>query len=61
MPDVITGKNKVRTNDKERIISYNLGLVIHDLVYSKYIIDNLKSKSTEILLSDKNNFEFNMK
>ena len=61
LPDVITGKNKGRTNDKERIISYNLGLVIHDLVYSKYIIDNLKSKSTEILLSDKNNFVFKMK
>lgn len=43
LPDVINGINDGRTNDNERIISYNLGLVIHDLVFSKYIIDNCKN------------------
>lgn len=60
LPDVITGKNQGRLNDDERIISYNLGLVIHDLVYANYVINHYNSNDNKIVLSDKENFSFNM-
>lgn len=60
LPDVITRKNKGRVTNDERIISYNLGLVIHDLVFAKYIIDNSNSIGTDFNLSNKEKFSFKM-
>lgn len=42
--DVVNGKKEGRTNDKERILAYNIGIAIHDIyfaykIYEKYIAD----------------------
>ena len=46
--DVISGKIKGRTSDKERILSYNIGLGLHDIVYASKIYEVLKDNSNEI-------------
>ncbi len=37
MPDVLDGTIKGRENDKERILSYNIGIAIHDMVYAHHL------------------------
>ena len=44
LSDVLTGKVEGRTNDEERILSYNIGLGLHDLIYADKIFDMLKDK-----------------
>lgn len=58
--DVITGKSVGRENDAERIISYNLGLIIHDLVFASHIINLIDTNNlTEIkLYNDAKSFQF---
>lgn len=34
LTDVLTGKIKRRTNDRERILSYNVGIAIHDIRFA---------------------------
>lgn len=37
LPDVLNGTVAGRTNDKERILSYNIGLALHDIVYAHHL------------------------
>ena len=46
--DVISGKIKGRESDEERILSYNIGLGLHDMVYASKIFDILQDSSSEI-------------
>lgn len=48
--DVIAGKAKGRESDSERILSYNIGLGLHDVVYASKIYEALKEDSQEIEL-----------
>ena len=44
--DVISGKVRGRQSDKERILSYNIGLGLHDIVYASKIYKMLKDESS---------------
>lgn len=46
--DVISGKIKGRESDKERILSYNIGLALHDIIYASKIYQTLMRQSKEI-------------
>lgn len=41
--DVVTGKAQGRTDDKERILAYNIGISIHDIYYAYEIYNMLKA------------------
>ena len=41
LADVMQGKALGRNNDRERIISYNIGIALHDIVFSHHIIQLL--------------------
>lgn len=47
LSNVLTGKAEGRVNDKERIVSYNIGLSIHDIMFANEIY-NLLENNTEI-------------
>lgn len=40
--EVLKGSNKGRTDDTERILSYNIGLGLHDVLYASRIFDMIK-------------------
>lgn len=44
MADVITGKKEGRTTSKERIIAYNIGIALHDVVFASKIFDLLNQE-----------------
>lgn len=46
--DVLSGKIKGRESDNERILSYNIGLGLHDIVYATKIYEVLKDSSQNI-------------
>lgn len=46
--DVISGKIKGRESDKERILSYNIGLGLHDIVYASKIYEVLRDLSDDV-------------
>ena len=48
--EVIEGKKAGRESDTERILSYNIGLGLHDVVYASKIYGMLDSESSEIPL-----------
>lgn len=48
LQDVLSGKKTGRDNDQQRILSYNIGLGLHDLVYASKIYSRLSSISPEI-------------
>lgn len=48
--DVIAGKAAGRESEQERILSYNIGLGLHDVVYASKIYEILKDDSNEIEL-----------
>lgn len=48
--EVIEGKKAGRESDTERILSYNIGLGLHDVVYAIKIYGMLDSESSEIPL-----------
>ena len=48
--DVIAGKAAGRESEKERILSYNIGLGLHDVVYASKIYESLKDDANEIEL-----------
>ena len=48
--DVIAGKIKGRESDKERILSYNIGLGLHDVVYASKLYNILQDKSSEVTI-----------
>lgn len=41
MPSVLDGTAEGRSNDEERILSYNIGIALHDIVCAKHIYDAL--------------------
>ncbi|MBR5493098.1 MAG: ornithine cyclodeaminase [Alistipes sp.] len=46
--DVISGKIRGRESDRERILSYNIGLGLHDIVYASKIYEALEDKAPNI-------------
>ena len=46
--DVLSGKAKGRENDSERIISYNVGIGLHDVYFASMIFEMLQERSMEI-------------
>lgn len=49
--DVIEGQARGRESDKERILSYNIGLGLHDIVFASKIYEKLKESTTDITLT----------
>lgn len=45
MCDVITQKHMGRKNDKERIVAYNIGVSIHDIIFANKIYEMLADKN----------------
>jgi ornithine cyclodeaminase len=43
---VLQGKNPGRTSDNERILSYNYGIALHDIVFASRIYEKLKTDTT---------------
>lgn len=41
MPDVLDGTIRGRDNDNERILSYNIGIAVHDMVYAHHIYQQI--------------------
>lgn len=37
LPDVLTGKISGRESDEERILSYNIGIALHDIVFAHHL------------------------
>lgn len=55
--EVISGNTIGRESDKERILSYNIGLGLHDIVYASKIYEVLKNISADIeILREKDKF-----
>lgn len=48
LQDVIDGNDPGRENDRERILSYNYGLALHDIFYASKIYEMLKDSSADI-------------
>ena len=48
LQDVIDGKDPGRENDRERILSYNYGLALHDIFYASKIYDMLKDDCPDV-------------
>jgi ornithine cyclodeaminase len=48
--DVIMGKKVGRESDRERILSYNIGLGLHDVLYAAKIYELIKDLSTDIVI-----------
>ena len=48
LQDVIAGKKPGRESNKERILSYNIGLGLHDIVYASKIYELLGASSYNI-------------
>lgn len=48
LKDVLSGKAAGRENDKERILSYNIGLGLHDILFASKIYDMLSEKAKDI-------------
>lgn len=40
--DIVTGKNPGRVSDSERIIAYNIGIALHDLIFSNKVYNFYK-------------------
>lgn len=53
--DVLKGKNSGRENDKERIMSYNIGIGLHDAVFAWKIYNLLKDQALEITINKEEN------
>lgn len=48
LSDVLNGRLDGRTNERERILSYNIGIAIHDLYFAKKIYDRLKDDCIDV-------------
>lgn len=46
--EVLAGRDPGRCSDKQRIIDYNYGLALHDVVYAAKIYEKLKDESQDI-------------
>lgn len=59
LSQVLLGNNPGRENDSERIIAYNIGLGLHDAVYSSHIYDFLKDNADiSFFVQDKETTKF---
>lgn len=57
LPNILNGKSKGRESDKERILSYNIGIALHDIYYASKIYERIVPKKQENkLLSDLSKF-----
>ena len=54
LSEVLLGKKKGRENDKEQILSYNIGLGLHDVFYANKLYDLLKDKVEDIYIPREN-------
>jgi ornithine cyclodeaminase/alanine dehydrogenase-like protein (mu-crystallin family) len=45
---VLLGESQGRENDEERILSYNIGLGLHDILFASRIYDNIGAMSPDI-------------
>lgn len=50
LQDVIAGSKKGRESDKERILSYNIGIGLHDVLYASKIYEYLNGKTLSMSL-----------
>ena len=50
---MLLGTNPGRENDQERIISYNIGLGLHDIVFAQKIYNKLNSSFLHSVPFDK--------
>jgi ornithine cyclodeaminase len=48
--EVLAGRDPGRLSDKQRIIDYNYGLALHDVVYAAKIYERLNEKSQDIII-----------
>lgn len=48
--DVVSGLKPGRESDKERILSYNIGLGLHDVVYASKIYEMCKEHTTDVVM-----------
>ena len=48
--EVLTGSDPGRRSDEQRIINYNYGLALHDVVYAAKIYEHLKEEGREIVI-----------
>jgi ornithine cyclodeaminase len=55
---VLLGKNPGRENDKERIIAYNIGLGLHDIVFAQKIYNKVKVSVIDSFTFNKENEKF---
>lgn len=46
LSNIITHKSQGRTSDSERIISYNIGIALHDIIFCKHVIELLKAQNS---------------
>ena len=56
--DVIAGKCAGRTNDKERIISYNIGIGLHDVLFASKIFDLANKEQLQSVNIDREDKKF---
>lgn len=48
--EVLAGRDPGRRSDEQRIIDYNYGLALHDVVYAAKIFERLQKESQEIII-----------
>ncbi len=48
--DVVSGKKPGRTNKKERILAYNIGISLHDIYFAGKIFDSFNKSADDISL-----------
>ncbi len=58
LQEVIDGKIEGRTNNDERILSYNIGLGLHDVVFASKIYDMCNGKDLQIIAWQKETEKF---
>lgn len=56
--NVLLGKNSGRKNDGERIIIYNIGLGLHDIIYAYKIYNKLKETTMKSFVQEKETDKF---
>ena len=56
--DVLAGKCSGRTNDKERIISYNIGIGLHDVLFASKIFDLADKHHLQQVVIDREDKKF---
>ena len=48
--EVLAGLDPGRCSDEQRIIDYNYGLALHDVVYAAKVFEKLKDESQDIVI-----------